>query len=283
MKYVLFAVLGAVSLAALSIPAFSSTVTPQPLATRAHTIHVQPTEIGIEDSVHFKALEAYVLDAMETWAPAATIAGTHSQDGFASIARDVVAVVLNPGEPALFKNDLDRSRTATLLATLAYFEGHLWPYVDEGICNDPKQKNNPILKNGNCDGGFAVSQWQIHPGRGIVLFDTGSYGYVVGRGSDKGSTEGGVRTPSGFQAASAVAGPPSVDSLSDPRPVATAETLKDRRFAAKVALHMLRTSLKRDGSLREYTGELQSHPKADQRLKFAREWSDKHPFVEPVQ
>jgi hypothetical protein len=255
-------------------PAFSSTVTPQLRAEKAIELKYAVSELPLEESDHFKRLEGYVLNAMKTWAPAATIAGTHSQDDFETIARDMVSVVLDPGEPALFADTAEKERTAILLATMAYYEGHFWPYVDSGLCNDPKEKNNPILRNGNCDNGEAISFWQIHPGRGIVLLDNGLYGYRVSV-TDK-APRVGVRAAS---ADATRARPLSVDPLSVVESkVATAESLHDRRFAAKTALHMLRASLKRDGTLCEYTGELKPCPKAEKRLKFAREWSDKHPY-----
>jgi len=265
----------AIGLGLLAIsPAFSSTVTPQPRTEKAVELKHAVEELPLEESAHFKKLESYVLGAMKAWAPADTIAGTHSQDDFDSIARDIVATVLDPGEPALFADGNEKEHTATLLSTMAYYEGHFWPYVDTGLCNDPKEKNNPILRNGGCDNGEAVSLWQIHPGRGIVLLDNGLYGYHVSV-TDK-VPRVGVRAAS---ADATRARPLSVDPLSvGESKVATAESLHDRRFAAKTALHMLRASLKRDGTLCEYTGELKPCPKAEKRLKFAREWSDKHPY-----
>ena len=56
------------------------------------------------------------------------------------------------------------------------------------------------------------------------------------------------------------------------------DLLADRQRAARVALHMMRTSLKRSGTLCGYTGEAAPCPKARQRLEFARDYLRAHPF-----
>lgn len=250
------------------LPALSSTVTPQPRAEKEK----QPKDLlqqdcPLEEQDRFKRLELYIASALHEWEPY-----SHLQE---AVAHAIVRVALDPGEEALFPDDSSRAKTATLLASVENHEGHGWKYVDSGICNDPKQIDNPLLKNGSCDGGSAVSLFQIHPGRGIVLFDNGSYGY---KRSDLNEVRG-----SGLTGRDVAAPPaPSVGELSSPNApnVITATELHDRLVAAKVALHMLRASLRRDGTLCEYSGEVKPCPKAKKRLEFAEKWSRKHPFIE---
>jgi hypothetical protein len=198
----------------------------------------------LEDA-HHRQLTVYILESMRSWAPPSTIVQTHSTASYASIAKDIVDTVLDPGEPSLWKDDKQKTKTAVLSATMALFEGHYWKYVEDGTCN-AKDRSNPVLKNGTCDGGAAYSLWQVHPMRGLVLLDNGLWGWAVDT------------------------------KRSD---VVTGEKLlADRRLAAKTALHFLRASIKRDGTLCEYTGESKPCKKAEQRMKFAVNWLEKHPF-----
>jgi len=205
---------------------------------------LMPETPPLEDA-HHKILTSYILDSMRAWAPPSTIVQTHSTDTFPSIAKDIVDVVLDPGEPALWKNDETKPKTATLVATMALFEGHYWRYVEDGTCNS-KNRTNPVLKNGTCDGGTAFSLWQVHPQHGLVLLDNGLWGW-------------------------------SVDP-SNPNVVTGEKLLADRVLAAKTALHFLRASIKRDGTLCEYTGEKKPCRKAEQRVDFAVNWLEKHPI-----
>ncbi len=198
----------------------------------------------LEEQAHFKALELYIATALHAWEPFSTL-----QE---AVAHDIVRAVLDPGEEPLFAGDDLKVQTAVLLASVETHEGHGMRYVDSGFCNDPKQKDNPLLKNGGCDGGHAVSLFQIHPGPGIVLLDNGLYGY---RRS-----------------------PPPVDP-SRTSQIVDAKALLDRPTATKTALHMLRAALKHDGTLCEYSGELRPCPKAAKRLTFAKEWLTSHPFM----
>jgi hypothetical protein len=53
--------------------------------------------------------------------------------------------------------------------------------------------------------------------------------------------------------------------------------LADRQLAARTALHFLRASIKRDGTLCEYTGEHHPDcPKGEKRLTFALDWAKNH-------
>jgi len=206
--------------------------------------HVLKSEPPPTDDDHHRELKARALEAMLAWAPPSTIAQTHSTESYPQIASDVVDVALDPGEPALWADDADKSRTVTLLATIAYFEGHFWPYVEAGVCNDERLRADPVLRNGGCDGGRAYSLWQIHPVRNMVLLDNGLWGRAVGD-SD--------------------------------RVITGDKLLADRKLAARTALHFLRASLRRDGTLCEYTGERRPNcPKADRRLRFALDWAESH-------
>jgi len=67
--------------------------------------------------------------------------------------------------------------------------------------------------------------------------------------------------------------------LSNPHEVASASALKDRDFAAHIALRLARQSLAATGTLRNYTGEWSGPcPKAEDRLSFAEKAFRAHPF-----
>jgi hypothetical protein len=55
--------------------------------------------------------------------------------------------------------------------------------------------------------------------------------------------------------------------------------IRDRKLAAKVALHMLRYSMKNAHSLTIYTGEAPNGPKAKLRLDRATNYARKHAFA----
>lgn len=192
---------------------------------------------------------------------------------YASIASDIVTVVRS--ERPAFPSDENRSRTAVLVAGVAFYEAAFLGYVDDGLCNDWKwrhpmttgpgaltldevKQRMGILKAGSCDGGWAYSMWQIHPfdfswREGMVLLDDGrewSFASYVHDGQD--------------------------------RPIILGkDMIADRRVAARMALHMLRRALgpAGTGNLCGYTGETQSCWKGALRQNFAADWSAKHPFV----
>ena len=226
----------------------------------------------LEEQDRFKQLEAYVAAALNAWEPYSTL-----QE---SIANDIVRTTLDPGEPALFVGDIKHVKTAMLLASVESHEGHGFSYVDKGLCNDPAQRSNPILNNGDCDGGKAYSLFQIHPGIGIVLFDQGGYGYHRDLSAERQrTTDGGGPRPK--PPLSRDANPPVVPCRAAEELrgcVIDADALRDRRIAVKTALHMLRASLKRDGTLCEYSGETKPCPKAEKRLKKAVEYVESHPY-----
>jgi hypothetical protein len=61
-------------------------------------------------------------------------------------------------------------QTALELAALAVTESRLAPWVARAQCNDPSWRRSAegrdAMKVGDCDGGVAVSVFQIHPRRG---------------------------------------------------------------------------------------------------------------------
>ena len=229
------------------------------------------------------ALVRYIFDSMRTWTKlpsdgsdpvgddARVARNASARARQASTAGDIVSVVRS--EQALFEGDTDRSRTAVLVAALAFFESGFAEYVDAGQCNDwswkhPRttgpdavpadevKRRKSLLASGPCDGGFAYSDWQIHPfdsiwRDGLVLLD-------------------GPRSWS-FAA--------DVGDVQEHEIIHGKDMIEDRRKAARVALHMLRRAMGTGRSnLCGYTGESGSCPKGAQRMKFALDWSSRHPF-----
>ena len=90
-------------------------------------------------------LVRYLYDSMRAWtrlpseegdpADAARVArNTDSRARLASTASDIVTVARD--EEPLFEGDEDRSKSAVLVATVAFFESGFAEYVDKGQCND---------------------------------------------------------------------------------------------------------------------------------------------------
>lgn len=210
--------------------------------TKDATLHTWLEEPAFDDDNLHHQMYEYVLVAMREWAPSNTIVETHSQQHFSAFAKDLVTVALDPGEPSLFSNDAYKAKSAVLLATIAYFEGHFWDYVDDGRCNhDP---DNKLLVNGHCDHNKAFSLWQLHVDNGVVITEDGLWAWNLQGNGIKGD-----------------------------------DIINDRKLAAKLAMHMLRSSLKYTHSLCEYTGERKPNcVKAKQRMDFAVKYSTKHPF-----
>jgi hypothetical protein len=113
------------------------------------------------------SLAKYLFIAMVSWlSPAKQPESLEvSTARYESIAADVAEVVSREDEPALFKNDTDKTKTALLLISMAYFESSYFARVDEGHCL-PKE----------CDGGLAFSMWQFHPEMGLA-FDGDKWKY----------------------------------------------------------------------------------------------------------
>jgi hypothetical protein len=228
------------------------------------------------------ALVRHLYDAMRSWTSLPSEAkdpvdasrasrNAASRARLAATASDIVTVARS--EEPLFEGDADRSRSAVLVATVAFFESGFAEYVDKGECNDwdwkhPKvtgpdavpadeiRRRRALLAAGPCDGGLAYSDWQIHPfdsrfRDGMVLFD----------------------------GARAWAFAADINDGKEHEVIYGKDMIADRKKAARVALHMLRRALGRGAdNLCGYTGERGDCPKGAQRLKFAVDWSRRHPF-----
>ena len=134
-----------------------------------------------------------------------------------------------------------RPDDAVLLAALAYFEGARFAeYVDDGLCNDKAWRKTP---------------------EGIRLMH-------IGGDCDHGHAHSLWQIHPIEDPASPIYGLCSLETIS-----------LSRAAAAGCALEIAKRSLRETGSLMNYTGEWAGpHPKADERLKFARDASAQHPF-----
>ena len=193
-------------------------------------------------------LSTYILTFILTTSPARA----HAAEGkeayetrAATIADDIVAVVSEETEPAVFPQDDDRHKTATLIATLAFWESNFQLYVDNGSCDDrawrKTREGRATLLSGDCDGGWAYSMFQIHPEGGIALEPGGGWHHEFG----------------------------AIDGQA---------MLADRKVAVRVALHMARQSIGHGAGLCQYSGEIGPCPKAAARLSFAQRWWAAHPY-----
>lgn len=112
-------------------------------------------------------LASYVDAAITSWVPPRL--QPEGEDAararYAQIASDVVEVVSDPAEQALFAGDEDRHTTALLVVAIALAESRFSERVDLGNCRPDE-----------CDGRRAWSMWQIHPDEGLVL-DTPGWRY----------------------------------------------------------------------------------------------------------
>jgi hypothetical protein len=227
-------------------------------------------------------LVRYLYDSMRTWTsmpseegdPADAVRASrnaYSRTRLAMTASDIVTVVRD--EEPIFEGDADRSKSAVLVATVAFFESGFSEYVDKGQCNDwnwkhPKatgpdavpadeiKRRKALLAAGPCDGGLAYSDWQIHP------FD--------------GMFRDGMVLLDGPRAWAFAA---DVNDGKEHEIIHGKDMIEDRSKAARVALHMLRRALGHGPSnLCGYTGERGDCPKGAKRLNFALDWSRKHPF-----
>ncbi|HZU82490.1 MAG TPA: hypothetical protein VE987_06225 [Polyangiaceae bacterium] len=193
-----------------------------------------------------KALTAYLLTAMLAWMPTKNQKARETADAalarYQSIASDVATVALDPAEPPLFKGADGRTKTALVLLSVAWWESAFRPDVDSGNCKPPE-----------CDNGHAFTLWQLHPEDGFI-FDGDVYTFARNR------------TPA-WRADHA-------SEIFD-----GAALLRDRKLAAKIALHMMRYSVLHSGGLGIYTGENGNGPKAKQRMDHALKWLREHPFT----
>ena len=203
-------------------------------------------------------LSAYLLATLLVWSPAKNHKDEPGYEArLAQIADDIVAV--SEDEAPVTSHDYDRSKTATLLAAVAFFESGFQPYVTRD-CPDPKwQAANKTSKHRlpSCDGGQAWSNWQIQPAEGFVLLSP-----------EEGDWSRAFNFDWQWRKK-----PENEDRI-----IHGQDLIADPRLAARSALHMIRRALK-GGSLQGYTGEVGlSAPKAAARLDFARGWIARHPF-----
>lgn len=214
-------------------------------------------------------LKAYVLRAMLAWVPLSQHAYVEdvaiTETRYESIAGDIAEVAADPNEPGLRAAPVDTATThytdeeklviqqvgnAIQIAAVASYEGGYQAFVDSGRCNDPNFKPDG---RGSCDGRQAWSIWQIHTMGGIVLTDK----EFVGRWYATDLTH-------------VINGP---------------DLIRDRKLAARVALHMMRYSMNRTHSLCLYTGETirgaacaPATPLANQRWSRASDWLSHNPW-----
>lgn len=174
-------------------------------------------------------LLVWLLGAFSTWEPSQGKDNAF-RDG---MARDILAVAFDPNEPPLppFKGRDGRIRTAALMASFARHESSLRPDVDAGHCRENE-----------CDHGTAFCVMQVRPGAGIILKGD-EYDYAVHQTR-------------------------AWRTAHDAEIIDGARLLDDRRLCFRVALHMLRGSLRHSGTLGEYTGETGNGPAAKKR------WND---------
>jgi len=230
-------------------------------APEVFTIAPEP-EIEVEsaDQARFSELHGYVFDAMN-----AAVKPDQYSVSYDDVSRDIVTVVLDPNEPPIWRNDKTKARTNIMMVSIAYHETNFRAYVDDGRCNSTKWRNSDegvkFMKiSGNCDGGIAHSMWQVHTGLGGIVTVPVDYD---SNPSDR------REWCYSYQCTS-----------HDGTLVAPVEMTTNRQAAIRVALHMIRRSVRNNVGLCQFTGEKGSScPKGEVRYSWAEEYSKKHPFV----
>ena len=196
-----------------------------------------------------KALTSYLLAAMTAWMPMKNHARTEAPEvteaRYQQIAEDVAQVAMDPDEEPLFQGEDGRVKTALLLLSVAFHESNFRGEIDGGRC-----------KPYECDHGKAFSMWQLHPEDGVI-FDGDLFTFARNR--------------------SAAWREDHASEIID-----GAALVRDRKLAARVALHMLRYSMKNAHSLAIYTGEPGNGPKGKLRMETALSYIRKHPFPEEL-
>jgi hypothetical protein len=192
------------------------------------------------------ALTQYLLAAMLSWMPVKNQSFREPEDAalarYESIAWDVASVVCDGNEPPLFAGDDTRAKTALVVLSVAFWESGFRVDIDTGHCAPHE-----------CDHGLAFSLWQLHPEDGFI-FDGDVYTFSRNRSSQWRQEH-----------ASEIYDGPSL--------------IQDRKLAARVALHILRYSVRNAKSLGIYTGEGGNGPKARQRYNHAVNYLRDHPYA----
>jgi hypothetical protein len=205
-----------------------------------------------------KMVAKYVLKAMTTWVPIANQVANGEEEmaakqRYEEIASDIVDAVYDEDEPAVFSGVDGKLKTALEVVAIPSYESGFQKIVDDGTCNQPSFKAD---RRGNCDGKTAFTLWQIHSvGNGLMFSGTGV-------------------TSKMYNADYAQEHPEEV--WTGPKLV------QNRLMAAKMALHLIRTTYSQHHSLCGYTGEHcgeGEHPKADIRHGRAVRYLADHPFA----
>lgn len=240
-----------VQLTSLDVPLPLATPSLEQLAAEQYVAHEQ---------ARHDALKAYLLDTMRVWAPAQN---QPEQDisNYESIAEDITTGMLSREEPAFWKDDTTKGKSALLVTSIGYWEGHYWKFVDDGRCNSAKwlkSREGARLTGpkATCDGGHAYSIFQIHPDRGGIAldYDEDDDGNLVGEGY-------------GYH----------YDRPSAPFVTGT-DMIFERTKAVRAVIHMLRPAVAAGNNLCEYTGEARPCTKGKERLEWALKWWASHPF-----
>jgi hypothetical protein len=240
-----------VTLTSLSVPAPVFEPSPAQLAAEQQLAH---------EKAHWDALKEYLLNTMREWAPAEN-QPDHDTSNYESIAEDIATGILAREEPAFWKDDTNKGKSAVLVASMGYWEGHYWRFVDDGRCNKPrwlKSKEGLHLTGpkATCDGGHAYSIFQIHPDHGgiALLYEEDDDGDLIGTGY-------------GYHYDKPQA------------PFVTGQDMAfDRKLAVRAVMHMLRPAVAANNNLCEYTGEARPCKKGKERLDWALKWWASHPF-----
>lgn len=187
-------------------------------------------------------LAVHLEGVMRGWAPKADAPGGLRASALGDLAAIAKDIAAVALDPAMpsFSKDESGARAGILLAAIAFFESGFRDYVDSGRCNDPAWRSS--------DEGRRMLAAHADCDHGIAV----SIWQIH----------------------------PSTLYFERLREEATAEKLRDRRYAASVALRLAYRSIEGSGSLAGYTGEDPSFcPKADARLNFAVDQADKHPLA----
>jgi hypothetical protein len=256
----------AIAVAALILVACSSPPADPSVQVETALPATVPAPILTDDPVSLQAMQYrhlrdHVLTVMTSWPKGSKELPTAdcfdvASDIAAAVIGEPAAVEMVTGKPCSTVRGSDRcfwgsgldsdGAKSVLLAALAYWEGTRFAaYADESLCTDKAWRASETGRHfmhigGDCDGGHAWALWQIHP---IEAKDV------------KGS---------------------HIDGICD------VEHVSESRFgAARCALELARESMAQRDNLAQYTGEIGGyHPKADERLDFARVAIKKHPWVE---
>jgi hypothetical protein len=242
----------AVQLTSVSIPASIPQVSPAQLAAQQYLDHEQ---------AHWDALKQYLLNTMHEWAPAAN-QPDHDVSNYESIAEDISTCILTHEEPAFWKDDRNKGKSALLVISIGYWEGHYWKFVDDGLCNKPKwlkSKEGARLTGpkATCDGGHAYSIFQIHPDHGGIAlhYEEDDDGDLIGTGYGYHYDRPGAPFVTGQ------------------------DMIADRKRAVLAVMHMLRPAVAANNNLCEYTGEARPCTKGKERLEWMQKWWASHPFT----